>query len=84
MAHSLAPFAPLRKGRDGHRGEGLAADATCALAGGGIIGAAAAFALAGRGAEIPLFDQFALRRDRGGSLRGKCSPVPGTLFAPVV
>ena len=40
---------------------------SCAVIGAGVIGAAAAYALARRGARVTLFDQHALGHDRGSS-----------------
>lgn len=39
----------------------------CAVIGGGVMGAAAAYALARRGARVTLFEQFASGHDRGSS-----------------
>ncbi len=44
-----------------------AAKLRCAVIGGGIMGAAAAYALARRGAAVTLFEQFALGHDCGSS-----------------
>ena len=40
---------------------------SCAVIGGGVMGAAAAYALARRGARVTLFEQFSFGHDRGSS-----------------